>query len=84
MIAKFSSDPTPRPPETTIFALVSSGRSDAATLSSTQEARPAAVAPETFSTGAAPPAATAAKFAVRTVKTFTLSADFTVWIALPA
>ena len=36
MIAKFSSEPTPRPPETTIRAEVSSGRSEAATLSSTQ------------------------------------------------
>ena len=36
MIAKFSSEPTARPPETTILAEASSGRSDACTLSSTE------------------------------------------------
>ena len=82
--AKSASLPTPRPPETTIFAEVSSGRSEAATLSSTQDDRPVAVSPEIVSTAAAPVAATAPKVAVRTVKTLILSDDFTVWIALPA
>ena len=42
------------------------------------------LAPLTASTGAAPPAPAGAKFAVRTVKTLTLSEDFTVWMAFPA
>ena len=44
MMAKFSCEPTPRPPETTIFAEVSSGRSEAAPLSSTQAERPGSAA----------------------------------------
>ena len=44
MMAKFSSEPTPRPPETTIFAEASSGRSEVATLSSTQDESPGSAA----------------------------------------
>ena len=52
MIAKFSSEPMPRPPETTIFALVSSGRSEAATLSSTHDETPGSAAAGAVSIGA--------------------------------
>ena len=84
MIAKLSSEPTPRPPDTTIFADVSSGRSDAWTLSSTQVDRVLAPAAAMFYTSADPPPAAASKPAVRIVATFVLSDDLTVWIALPA
>ena len=77
-------DPTPRPPETTIPALVSSGRSDAATLSSTHSDRPGLSAALMVSTGALPPSAAASKVEVRIVTTLAASLDFTVWIALPA
>ena len=63
---------------TTTPAEVSSGRSDDAVLSSTHVARPASPVTATFSTGALPVAAAAVKAAVRTVKTFFASPDFTV------
>jgi len=69
--------------ETTTLAEVSSGRSEAATRSSTQDDRAEAFG-ATVSTEADPPMPAAAKAAVRTVKTFFASPDFTVWIALPA
>ena len=84
MIAKFSSDPTPRPPETTILALVSSGRSEAATLSSTQDESPGSAAAGAVSIGAGACSPVAAKLAPRTVTTFFASEDCTVWTALPA
>ncbi|VDC18946.1 hypothetical protein XINFAN_00032 [Pseudogemmobacter humi] len=78
MIAKLSFEPIPRPPETTIFALVSSGRSEAATRSSTKAERSPPASPVTASTGAEPPAPAAAKLAVLTENTFVESPDFTV------
>ena len=84
MIAKFSSEPTPRPPETTIRAEVSSGRSEAATLSSTQAERPGSAAAGAVSIGQGACSPVAAKLAPRTVTTFFGSALCTVWMALPA
>jgi len=52
-----------------IFAAVSSGRSEAAMLSSTKSDRAGSAAAATLSTGAAPPSPEAAKEAVRTVMT---------------
>ena len=45
---------------------------------------PGSAAAAAFSTGAEPPSPVAWKVEVRTVTTFVLSFDFTVWIALPA
>ncbi len=84
MMAKSSLDPTPRPPETTRPAEVSSGRSLSATSSPTHFDRPGSSAAPIASTGALLPSPAASKLAVRMVITFLASLDFTVWIALPA
>jgi hypothetical protein len=74
-----------RPPETTMRAAVSSGRSDFTTSAPTKELRPGSGAAATASMGALPPvAATGSKEAARTVITFFSSAVFTVASALPA
>ena len=72
-----------RPPETTILAAPSSGRSDLTISSPTKAALPAS-APATVSTVAEPPSAAAAKAVGRTVMTFLASDDWTVSSALPA
>ena len=54
-MAKFSFEPIARPPETMRLAEVSSGRSEAATLSSTQDDRPGSSASVACDTGAEPP-----------------------------
>jgi hypothetical protein len=83
--AKSSSEPTPRPPETTTPAEVSSGRSLSATLSSTHSDRPGCRRPRRWSRpGPSPPVPAASKVEVRIETTFLASLDFTVWIALPA
>ena len=84
MMAKFSSEPTPRPPETTILAEASSGRSEAATLSSTQAEVPGSAPPPAVSIGQGACSPVASKLAPRTVTTFFASLDCTVWMALPA
>ncbi|MDT4859047.1 hypothetical protein FQZ97_935410 [compost metagenome] len=75
----------PRPPETTILAAVSSGRSDLASSSPTKADLPASLTVPTASTAAEPPSAlTASKPVPRTVITFTAAEDCTVAMALPA
>ncbi|MDT4888972.1 hypothetical protein FQZ97_1256120 [compost metagenome] len=75
----------PRPPETTILAAVSSGRSDLASDSKTKAEVPASVTVPTASMAAEPPSAAAASKPVpRTVITFTAAEDCTVAMALPA
>ncbi|MNE30058.1 hypothetical protein D3C80_1235580 [compost metagenome] len=75
----------PRPPETMIFAAVSSGRSDLASSSPTKADRPKSSAPASVSMAALPPsAATASKPVPRTVITLTAALDCTVAMALPA
>ncbi len=82
---KFSPFCIPRPPEMTISAEVSSGRSDSATSSPTNAEMPASCTASTASTEALPPsAATASKAVVRTVMTFFASALCTVAMTLPA
>ncbi|MCY1458349.1 hypothetical protein D9M71_757230 [compost metagenome] len=82
---KLSPLPMPRPPETTILAAVSSGRSDLASSSPTKAEMPALCAAPTASTAAEPPsAATASKPVVRTVITLMAALDCTVAMALPA
>ena len=74
-----------RPPEMTILAEVSSGRSELARASPLKVERPGSSAEGAASTGATPPPVPVpAKAAVRTVTTFTGSFDCTVWMALPA
>ncbi|CAM3643141.1 hypothetical protein PAYE108092_00005 [Paracoccus yeei] len=84
MIAKLSFDPSARPPETTRFALVSSGRSLSATSSATQDDSPGSAAAAASAIAAEPPPGAASKLAVRSVKTLVASFERTVWIALPA
>ena len=82
---KFSAEPMPRPPDTTILAPASSGRSLLATSRDTNALLPVSATAVTDSTAAEPPVAGAASNAVvRTVSTFTASALCTVAIALPA
>ena len=84
-ILKLSPEPMPRPPETMIFAAVSSGRSDLDTSRLMNEDNPLSAAAATFSTTALPPsAATASNPVVRTVMTLMASDDCTVASALPA
>ena len=74
-----------RPPEMTILAEVSSGLSLSTTVFSTKLESPGSAGTSTGSTGAAAaPWPAASKFAVRTDRIFTRSADVTVWIAFPA
>ena len=81
----FSAEPSARPPETMIFAAVSSGRSFLAISEPTKLDVPASACASMLSTAALPPSAAAAsKPVVRTVSTFTASADCTVAMALPA
>ena len=77
-LAKFSRLCIARPPETMIFADVSSGRSLFATSSPTKLERPGSAAAAAFSIPALPPSPAAAKVEVRTVMTFLASFDFTV------
>ena len=79
-----SEEPSARPPETMILALVSSGRSVWAISSPTNLDRPGSAGASIVSTCADPPSPTAWKPDVRMVMTFLGSDDFTVWIALPA
>ena len=81
---KFSRFCIARPPEMMILAEVSSGRSDLDNSSPANVEIAGSAAAATASTGAEPPWPAAGKVEVRTVITFFLSADFTVWIALPA
>ena len=78
-----SAEPRARPPETTILAAPSSGRSDL-TISSDTKAVLGASPAATLSTEADPPSAAAAKAVGRTVMTFLASADWTVSSAFPA
>ena len=75
-----------RPPDTITLAEVSSGRSDLASASPPKRDSDVSVpARSSAATGAsARPSGVTAKAAVRTVTTFTGSADRTVWMALPA
>ena len=81
---KFSPDCMPRPPEMTILAEVSSGRSDFDSSAFSKVERPAAAGREIFSIGAEPLSPAAGKDVARTVMTFLASPDCTVWMALPA
>ena len=75
----------PRPPETTILAEVSSGRSDLDKAALTKLDRPGSAAAATGSIAALPPSALAlSKVDVRTVMIFFASLDCTVAMALPA
>ncbi|MNG14049.1 hypothetical protein D3C84_977740 [compost metagenome] len=75
----------PRPPETMIFAAVSSGRSDLASSSPTKADRPKSSPPASVSMAALPPAAaTASKPVPRTLMTLIAAEDCTVAMALPA
>ncbi|MOA53827.1 hypothetical protein D3C78_1773430 [compost metagenome] len=75
----------PRPPDTTIFAPVSSGRSDLATSSPTKREIPASLTLAMLSMLALPPSpATASKPVPRTVITLMAALDCTVAMALPA
>ena len=78
-----SAEPIARPPETTILAAPSSGRSDLTISSLTKVALPAS-APAMVSTLAEPPSPAASKLVGRTVMTFLPSEDWTVSSALPA
>jgi hypothetical protein len=80
---KFSAEPTPRPPEMTTRAAVSSGRSLLVISASRKVEVPGSSAGVTASTGALPPSAgTGSNEAARTVMTLFESADFTVASAL--
>ncbi len=81
---KRSCEPSARPPETTILAPPSSGRSDLVMRFSRKVDRPGSRAAEPVSIGAEPPASAGAKAAVRTVSTTFGSLDCTVCTALPA
>ena len=75
----------PRPPDTTMLAEVSSGRSDFESSDFSKLDRPASPVAETVSIFADPPDAAAGSNAVlRTVIIFTASSDETVANALPA
>ena len=74
----------PRPPETTMRAAVSSGRSLTLISEPSKLEMPTAGAAVTMSIGAAPPSLAAAKAVVRTVPTTILSLVSTVSSALPA
>ena len=82
---KFSPFCRARPPDTMIFALVSSGRSDLLISAPSKVDRPASPAPATASTTPAPPSRAALSNAVpRTVTTSLPAGAFTVAMALPA
>ena len=82
---KFSFEPRPRPPEITILALVSSGRSDLDRASLANFEVPGSAAAAIFSIAALPPSAAAAKAVVRTVMTFLAPLGACkVSVALPA
>ncbi len=81
----FSLEPSARPPDTMIFAEVSSGRSCLAISAPTKLEMPASPPAETASTAPEPPEVAAFSKAVpRTVRTSFASDDSTVAIALPA
>ncbi|KAG1246856.1 hypothetical protein G6F66_015576 [Rhizopus arrhizus] len=86
MTLKFSSEPTPRPPETTRLALCRSGRSLAPAARPTKRVWVGSGASTlAASTAALPPWAASGQDAARTVATTTWSAGAsTVMIALPA
>src|SRR5580700_9170454 len=83
-LAKFSRLCIARPPEMTILAAVSSGRSVFDSSSPTNADRPGSVAAVVGSIGAGPPSPAAWKAAVLIVITFLASRERTVWMALPA
>ena len=83
-LAKFSAEPSERPPEMMILAEVSSGRSFFAISSPLNVESCGSAAAATFSIGAEPPSAAAGKAEIRTVMTFLASVACTVWMALPA
>ena len=70
--------------QTMMRAAVSSGRSERDSSAFSNTERPVALATAALSTGAEPPSGVAWKDAVRTVTTFFVSVDCTVWMALPA
>ena len=74
----------PRPPEMTILAAVSSGRSDLESSSEMNSDLNGPDAAPISSISAEPPSPTFSKVVGRTVMTFLASEDFTVIIALPA
>ena len=74
----------PRPPEMTIFAEVSSGRSDFDKSSPTNFEVPGSEAVATFSMSAEPVCSAGLKAVVRTLITFLPAPACTVWMALPA
>ena len=65
-------------------AAVNSGRSERDSSAFSKVDRPVTAAAAAASIGALPPSGVAWKEAVRTVMTFFLSVDCTVWMALPA
>ncbi len=82
--AKFSPEPIPRPPEITISADVSSGRSDLESSADLNEERPVSEPDVTSSIEAEPVSATLSKAVPRTVMTFLSSLLSTTARALPA
>ncbi len=75
----------PRPPDTTIPAEVSSGRSDFDNSDFSKQDRPASPTASICSIFAVPPlSATASKAVLRTVMIFSASPDRTVASAFPA
>jgi hypothetical protein len=84
-MAKFSPLCMPRPPEMTILAPVSSGRSDSVSCAPRYLERPDSAVAAMVSTGAEPPSAGAgSKDVMRTVISLMGSLDLTVIMALPA
>ncbi len=84
-MTKFAPSCIPRPPDTTIPADVSSGRSDFDSSDFSKRERPASPVTGTASIFAVPPdAAAGSKAVLRTVIIFTASLDDTVASALPA
>jgi hypothetical protein len=67
-----------------ILAAASSGRSDFVSSAPANSDSLTGAGAATASIAALPPSAAAAKAETRTVMTFVGSADWTVWIALPA
>src|SRR3546814_4120115 len=82
--AKLSAEPSDRPPEITILAEASSGRSDLLIVSLWKRDTAGSAAGVISSIGAAPLSPTAEHAAVRPVITALVSVVCTVWIALPA
>ena len=72
---KFSPDCSPRPPEITMRAEASSGRSEVVSSAFSKLDSPAAAGPLIVSTGADPPSCAEANAEIRTVRIFLGSED---------